>query len=291
MVKRIVLIVLLAVVFSGVEVATAAKSSKKKSKKDKTSKISVLETKVAELESKVDELQNPWEPKNLAVDLDFTFVSKYIWRGYNVFGSKGAFQPSVNLDLGTGWSVNVWGSIPMGTATGINQWQEYDYTVAYGWSWFEDSPLAMDFGVNYIYYDFPKLNRFADTQEVGMSVALPNLINISDIAVVPSYYVGKLFPTKSGVGGAGGFHTFALSCDLPIPSTEQTLSFYGDLNYTDGMLGVGHDLTHGTIGVSTSFDVKGITITPSLNYQGVMNDMDDALENALWGGLSLAYSF
>ena len=50
---------------------------------------------------------------------------------------------------------------------GINQWQEYDYTLWYGTTLFEGEKYALDVGANYIYYDFPKLNHMADTQEIG----------------------------------------------------------------------------------------------------------------------------
>ncbi|MCH7557953.1 MAG: hypothetical protein IIB56_10910, partial [Planctomycetes bacterium] len=39
----------------------------------------------------------------LGVDVDVTWVSKYLWRGYDLLDDKAAFQPSVNVDLyGTG---------------------------------------------------------------------------------------------------------------------------------------------------------------------------------------------
>ncbi len=44
----------------------------------------------------------------LGVTADATWVSKYIWRGFDLLDDKGAFQPSVDVDLfGSGWSVNV----------------------------------------------------------------------------------------------------------------------------------------------------------------------------------------
>ena len=87
------------------------------------------------------------EAEKLAIDIDATYVSKYIWRGYDLFDDHAAFQPSMNLDIfDTGFSVNFWGSIPMGSGSnvhemvtdGINMLQEYDYTFAYSTSLFED---------------------------------------------------------------------------------------------------------------------------------------------------------
>ena len=47
----------------------------------------------------------------LGVDFDATWVSKYIWRGFDLLDDKAAFQPSINFDLfNSGFSVNVWSS-------------------------------------------------------------------------------------------------------------------------------------------------------------------------------------
>ncbi len=237
------------------------------------------------------------EVGKLAVDLDATYVSKYIWRGYDLFDDHAAFQPSGNIDLfGTGFSLNVWGAIPMGTGSnghgdGINVWQEYDYTAAYGFSVFEDEVYALDFGANYIYFHFPKLNHMADTQEIGVSVAMPNLLKIGDSALVPSYYVGKLWPTSSGAGDvAGGYHTFALSYDLAIPETDYSLSLFTDINYNDGLFGSDNDWSHATFGVSTSMDVGPVSVTPFLNYQLSMDDSVND-DDELYGGVSVSFSF
>ena len=67
------------------------------------------------------------EGSSLGVTLDTTYVSKYVWHGYDIFDDHAAIQPSVAVDLfGTGLSVTVWGSIPAGTGSlehddGINQ--------------------------------------------------------------------------------------------------------------------------------------------------------------------------
>lgn len=48
---------------------------------------------------------------DLGVTLDATWVSKYIWNGFDKLDDKAAFQPSVTLDLfDSGFTVGVWGS-------------------------------------------------------------------------------------------------------------------------------------------------------------------------------------
>jgi len=105
----------------------------------------------------------PEKPK-LEVDFSTTYTSRYMWRGYDVFDDHAALQPSATVDLfGSGFSINTWGSIPMGS--GYEDLSELDYTIAYGASYFEDEKYALDVSANYIYYDFYKVkSKGADTE-------------------------------------------------------------------------------------------------------------------------------
>ncbi len=233
----------------------------------------------------------------LGVALDTTWVSKYVWRGYDLFDDHAALQPSVDVDLfGTGFSMNAWGAIPMGTGSnnqggGINQWQEYDYTLAYSKTLFAEERYAVELGANYIYYDFPKLNHMADSQEIGASVALPNLLEIGGSALVPSYSVGKLWPTSSGVSDvAGGYHGLGLGYEVAVPETDLTLSFSGEVAYNDGLFGSDHDWSHSTFGVSTSVPAGPVTLTPFVYYQVSMDDSVND-EDEIYGGVSASISF
>ena len=72
---------------------------------------------------------------DLGIDVDATYVSKYIWRGIDKYDDKAAFQPSVNFDLfDSGWSFNVWYSVA--GASGDSDFstvnaEEFDYSVTY----------------------------------------------------------------------------------------------------------------------------------------------------------------
>ena len=237
------------------------------------------------------------------VTLDITYVSKYLWHGYDLFDDHAALQPSVDVDLfGTGFSFNVWGSIPAGTGIlehddGINQWQEYDYTLAYATTIFADKPYALDLGANYIYYDFPKLDKHADTQEVGASIALPNLFPICDSGLVPSYYAGAFFPTESSLEDdvAGWWHVFALSYDLTtdpiIPGTEtQIFNFIWDITFNDGVFGASTDWSHTTFGLAAPVECGPVTVTPFVNIQISMDDSVNH-EDEVYGGVSVSLTF
>lgn len=264
----------------------------------KTKKMIVVLLGVLLLSSSALMAQNGDDGK-LGVDLDSTFVTKYVWRGFDVLDDHGAWQPSVNLDLfGTGFSANVWGSIPIGSGGDNNNIkQEYDYTLAYGFTLCEDEAYAMNIGTNYIYYDFPKVNsrKIPDMQELGASIAMPKLMAIGELALVPSYYYGQAWAAKSDSADVeGAFHLFTLSCDIPltcpITDNEFVLTTFGDLMYNDGALGADHDWSHSTVGVSTAMEVGPVTVSPAIYYQISMEDTVNE-NDELYGGLSVSYSF
>ena len=248
-------------------------------------------------------------PPKLGFTLDTTYVSRYVWRGLDLFDDHAALQPSLDVDLfGTGFGINIWGSIPTGTGSnghsnGINRWTEVDYTAYYGLSLFEEDPYAIDLTVNYIYYNYPKQGQgnHADTQELGALVEFPNLIPICDSKLVPSYYVGKLWPDEGGTPNVSGWvHLFGLTYELNLPglipgTKEQIVELTGDITYNDGMFGVDHDWSHATFGIATPVSICSMTLTPFVKYQITMDDSIDTADangdDIFYGGVSLTYSF
>jgi len=235
------------------------------------------------------------EGKDLGVTLDATFMSKYIWRGYNVVDDP-VFQPSVDLDLfGTGLGLNVWGSFAFDRD--YDYADELDYTVYYSDTAFDGESYAIDWGANYIYYDFPDVpSETADGHEFGGSIAFPSLIPIGESYLVPSYYFGYLFPISSGYGpDSGWFHILGLGYDLPIPALipdqeSQAVSLTADLTYNSGAFGSDSGFSHSTVGVSTNFEIGDFAIVPVLNYQFSFEDTVNP-DDEFYGGVSLSYAF
>jgi len=244
------------------------------------------------------------EESSIGVDLDMSYFSKFMWRGYDVFDDHAVFQPSAGFDLfDTGFSVKVMESIPAGSGSnhhgdGINEMTRLDCAIAYGLSLFEEEAYAMDLSTNFIYYNFPKLNHTADIQELGAGVSMPNLLAIGDIALVPAYYAGQVWPNSSGSGMvAGGVHILSLSSAVEVPcpvhpEESQAFNLSVATVYNDGLLSsdTDHDWSHVVFGVSTSLEIEPVTVTPAINYQVSMDDSVND-EDELWGGVSVAYSF
>ncbi len=235
------------------------------------------------------------EGRRLGVDVETAFVSQYLWRGYDVLGSHAAVQPSVTLDLWqTGLSVNAWGSFAFDND--YEDLDELDYTVAYGSVLFEEERYAIEYSVNYIYYDFPSVNsQEADSHEIGGGIALPNLLPIGPSCLVPSYYCGYLWEVYDRGPEDGVFNIFGLGYDVPIPALlpgqeEQALSLAADITHNDDAFGSDSDWRHATSSISTTFECKGFTLTPSATYQWSFEDTVND-EDEFWGSVTVGYSF
>lgn len=240
------------------------------------------------------------EETELGVTIDATYVSKYIWHGFNFYGhDNAAFQPSIDVDLwGTGFGVTLWHSRAF--RSGFSDLEEFDYIVYYGNSAFEDTPYAMDYTVSWLYYDFINASsKDSDLQELMTQLSWPNLLPCD---IVPSYTIGKLWAAQSGsaiLKGIGGWvHVLGLGYDWTMPgilpdSSEQVVNLMADLTYNDGYgaAGVDHDWSHATVGASTSFEVAdNLNFTPTVYYQLSMDDSVND-EDEIWTSLSLAYKF
>ncbi|MBI9016352.1 MAG: hypothetical protein JEZ07_03720 [Phycisphaerae bacterium] len=226
--------------------------------------------------------------------LDSSVVSKYMWRGYDLYDDHGAWQPSIDMDLfDSGFGVNVWGSFAL--SSGFELAEELDYTLYYCFSLFEEEQYAVDFYFNYIYFDYIHTSSDADVYESGGEVSLPNLLKIGDLAIVPSYYVGHDSMAQSGTGiNSGWFHILGLSWDMPLKcpvrEVEQLFSFNTEVVFNDGAYEADHDWSHAVAGLSTTFEISNWSITPSVYYQLSMDDSVND-EDELWAGISFSCSF
>lgn len=226
----------------------------------------------------------------LAFTFDTTYSSKYMWRGYDIFGENSAFMPSLDVDLfGTGWSFNVWSAWPLGS--GSEDLAEIDYTFAYGTTLGEGEACQTDLGANWIYYDFPNVgNKFTpDTVEFGIGAEWPNVFG--DSGLTPSVYFGMLDAAEDNVGFEvdGNYFSFALSYDFEAGGLGWNLS--SDVNYNDGLFGSDNDWSHSTFTLSTSMDCGPVAVAPFVSYQWSFDDSVNSDGSEIWGGVSASMSF
>ena len=250
-----------------------------------------------------------------------TYDSKYIWRGFNVFGNQGAIHPFVDLDLfGTGFGINV--TAHRATHSGYELLERWDYTVYYQNHAFGDEAYAMNYRFGYTYYNYPDmsshrawnpfgahvLNGSIDLQEFHGIFSFPNILPVKGL--VPTYVLVKLWPSNSGTlvgamspsgGTASGFaHIFMLDYGLPItcPLTggERTLNLHSEIVYNDGVgpggQNVDHDWSNAVFGVSTDFDLgNNLVFTPAAYYQKSFDTSVNKDRDQVWAGLTVKYVF
>jgi hypothetical protein len=229
------------------------------------------------------------------ITLDFTYASKYMWHGYDVFNGDGSYMPSI--ELGTnGFYVGFWAAFP--SSSGYEDLTEFDYYVGYGYTFFEDQTYALETSITYTYFDFPKTASAADASELALSFSMPNLLPLGPANLVPSY---TMYYDFEGIDSTnfddGFFNTFGLSYSLPITpflegQEEQALDFGFDITHDDGVYGAKSGWSYATIGVSTTYEYKGAYFTPGMYYQMKLDDVAPGkIDDDFYATFSIGYAF
>jgi len=231
--------------------------------------------------------------------IDLTYQSKYIWRGFDIYGDKSAIQPSIDLDLyQTGFGINI--MTHRANSSGYENGERWDYTVYYGNRLFEGETYVTNYRLGYVYYNYPDSSSHSknstDLQEMQLVLSWPE---ICPAGVVPSYALVSLWPSNSGTLSdyAGWAHIFMLDYGLNLGTLipempEQVLNLHTEMVYNDGALAVEHDWSNIVFGVSTDFDLgNNFTLTPGLYHQVTMEDSVNDDKDETWVTLSMKYKF
>ena len=245
--------------------------------------------------------------------IDMTYQSKYIWRGFDIFGDKSGFQPSIDLDLyGSGFGVNAMGH--MANSDGYEQpgpgisGKRWDYSLYYQNRMNGDGKWATNYRLGWVYYNYPE--RHApnyDLQELHAAFSFPNLLPVKGL--VPTYILVKLWPSSGGsvvegfpAGTASGFaHVFMLDYGIPMPGImpsqpEQVLRLHSEVIYNDGVHPGGgnadQDWSNAVFGIDTDFNLgNNFTFTPGLYHQITMDKSVNDDKDETWMTFSLKYKF
>ncbi|AQT70257.1 hypothetical protein STSP2_03463 [Anaerohalosphaera lusitana] len=251
----------------------------------------------------------------IGVDASVSYVTKYIWRGFDRLDDAAAVQPSVNLDLGNGFYANVWMSYagtsgrtdPAVPTSGRVNFTEYNYTFGYANSMCEGESWQTDYAVNWMYYDFIDMpSDVIDMQEINATFAWPNIIGNG---ITPSYTIIRMWTSEGSAtynDASGWIHVVGLEYDFTIDgftpdNPEQTIKLFADATYNDGtglntenLLGVAdqidHDWSHLKYGAAAPMKLGNGTLTPAIYYQTSMEDTVND-EDEFWGGITYALSF
>lgn len=235
--------------------------------------------------------------QEVEVTLTETFVSRYIWRGQDLYSNNdGAHQSSIDITFPkllseVDLSLNVWGSFPLNK--GHEDAEELDYTIT-----FSRNSLDEQFNISagYTYFDFPNSSSTADVSEPWLAFSL-NKIPLLPIDISFSVFAGYDFAAKSGGPDEGWYYSWGFDTELLLPESPlfqagQALAI-GVVNW--GNDGVGDLESSGLyateISFATSYAFSEFVITPSFNYSIGHEESINSGDNELWGGVEFAYSF
>jgi hypothetical protein len=254
--------------------------------------------------------------------VDVTYLSKYVWRGFDIYDDKSAVQPSVNLDLGGGVGVSVMGH--RANTSGFEMTGErWDYYLHYSNAINPGEKNAIHYRLGYVYYNYPDMSSHTaggiskagipfgsiDLQELHAIFSLPNILPVKGL--VPTYVLVKLWPSNSGTivganspwgGTASGFaHIFMLDYGIPVKSggtnkPEQVINLHSEVVFNDGVgpngANVDHDWSNAVFGISTTFDLGGnFSLTPGVYHQVTMDKSVNTDNDETWASVGATYKF
>jgi len=251
--------------------------------------------------------------QDLGATVNLSYTSKYIWRGFDILDDTGAFQPSVNFDLGNGFSANVWASYsgssgvtsannssPGFASTSRVNLTEYNYTLAYDGTAYEDCPWKTNYQVGWRYYDYiDTASKDNDVQEVFLTGSMPALL---DNGIVPHFGVFQMWEAKQGASKAttgrdfsGTIYAMGFGYGFTLDQApELPMNFTWDIVYNDGTghTTVDHDWSHMVWGLSTSMTcpATGAKIVPAVYFQNSFEDTVNT-EDEFWASISFAFGF
>ena len=241
--------------------------------------------------------------------LDLSYVSRYIWRGYDAYpDNNGAYQPTLDLDLWqTGFGLTVFWS--RADVSGFENSEWLSYTAYYKGMAFEEEAYATAYKTGYTYFSFPDepVEGSAATrgsnghaQELFAGFAWPKIFGHG---LVPGYAMFAYWSAASdsyNASNSGWAHVFSLDYDLMLPNLfggedDQPIHFQALTVYNDGVGPAGdaadHDFSHGLLSVSAPFELsQDLTFIPAFNYQNTWNDTINT-QDETWYSLTLRYSF
>ena len=240
--------------------------------------------------------------------IDATYVSRYIWRGYDAYSQDdSAIQPSVDLDLfGTGFGFTVWMSRPNQSGHENSEW--LTYTLYYKNMVWAEEDYAMAYKVGYTYFNYPdgpkegsvgEMGADGNAQEVFGEFAWPK---ICPFGTVPFYAVYAYWPSETNAvnrGNGGWAHVFGISKDFEgpaiLPGTDsQPMNFTAFTVYNDAVgpnPQADHDWSHAVFSLKSPFPINdSLTFTPGLSFQ---KSFDDSINTSdeYWASMSLTYKF
>jgi uncharacterized protein (TIGR02001 family) len=218
------------------------------------------------------------EEEKPTAEASVAFLSKYVWRGYELSNDSLVIQPSITTSY-RGFSANLWGNLDTDYyATGGHNWNETDFTLSY-----DGAYEKLGYGIGWIYYALE--DGADDTQEFYGTLSYDILLS----PTLTFYYDTDSF--------AGDWYA-----NLSLGHTFMIAEKYGldlgvSFGYTDNEDWSG--FSDGLLSASMTFPINEyIAITPQIYWSfALSSDASDAFEqgpsnddNFIYGGIAASLS-
>lgn len=243
-----------------------------------------------------------WAPD---ASLSTTFLTKYIWRGFNL-GDEPVMQTDASISE-WGFTLNFWTNYSLNdekTRDGgrYQEFTEADYTIDYTFG-IGDALEAVSAGdvelldplsvsVGYTYYTFPNVDwdsKAFDTHEVYVGVAYDTLLQP---AFTWYWDVGHGKGNTDG-GGDGSYFLFGIGhtfeFDSGISADIGITAAYNDEQWTDKS-GWADMVFSGGVNIPVA---NYFTITPTVAYSLILDrdTYNDGSENEFYGGITVGFAY
>lgn len=214
-----------------------------------------------------------------SVSAQVDVFSAYMFRGQDLFNGT-SLQPAVNLGYSLGGagslSASAWSHLSIDhTLPAENRFSEVDYTLSYS-----IGIDALTLGAGHVWYTFPDNDdELEDTAEwfasIGVDTVLsPTLTYYRDYDLVKANFF--VLGVSHEIGELGSDKGISLTPYANTTFVDDAEGLYDD----DGFANI-------TLGVTASFELAGLDVTPGIHYNF---KIDDSTTNKLWLGMSFAFS-
>lgn len=205
------------------------------------------------------------------------FVTKYIWRGYNIVDDP-TIQPSLDFGFGeSGFSANVWYSAGLSDRDKNGAADELDFTLDYSTSF----PNGASLSLGIIYYTFPNQDDFDfgdhSTPEIYAAFS-PGVPYLSPTLTL--YYDFNL--------GDDLYATIGI--DHSIDAVFGSVGTSTLLAYNNGQFGAESGLSHLEYSVFAAISAGPVEIAPSVTFVALFEDTVNP-DNEFFFSMNVGWSF
>jgi len=188
-----------------------------------------------------------------------SFVSEYVWRGFDILNGHPAFQPGATFGFGdTGIYFDYWSSYAITNRTDeehfLDRFDEIDLTLGINRSLKELTSIPVSLQAGGIAYIFPNLSEDDFTWELFAGLTFDEIICKPYIKFYYDFELGDNYYME--VGSSHGFPVFG----------KYELVASAALGYNGGQYETDAGISNIPLSLYTTINIDILAITPSVSY-------------------------